>query len=147
MTSFDEDAEAERQALRQRLVMGGAVDDAIYAKLEAKLEAKLVNQARLYATTDARVWAEEFAKVFPDVAQGTMITWFANAIETARMLDRGKTKAASDTVVLDRSALFEMLGEYALPPWEAAELTEWVETHDLSKTEMSTAMTEEDAES
>ena len=143
MTSFDEDAEAERQALRQRLVMGGAVDDAIYAKLEAKL----VNQARLYATTDARVWAEEFAKVFPDVAQGTMITWFANAIETARMLDRGKTKAASDTVVLDRSALFEMLGEYALPPWEAAELTEWVETHDLSKTEMSTAMTEEDAES
>ena len=143
MTSFDEDAEAERLALRQRLVMGGAVDDAIYAKLEAKL----VNQARLYATTDARVWAEEFAKVFPDVAQGTMITWFANAIETARMLDRGKTKAASDTVVLDRSALFEMLGEYALPPWEAAELTEWVETHDLSKTEMSTAMTEEDAES
>ena len=43
MTSFDADAEAERQALRQRLVMGGAVDDAIYAKLEAKL----VNQARL----------------------------------------------------------------------------------------------------
>ena len=39
---------------------------------------------RLYATTDAAVWAEEFAKVRPDVDQGLMIGWFANAIETAK---------------------------------------------------------------
>ena len=44
MTSFDEDAEAERQALRQRLVMGGAVDDAIYAKLEAEMSTAMTEE-------------------------------------------------------------------------------------------------------
>ena len=32
----------------------------------------------------AAVWAEEFAKVHPEIDQGLMIGWFANAIETAR---------------------------------------------------------------
>lgn len=31
-------------------------------------------------TTDAQVWATEFKKRFPDVDEGTMIGWFANAI-------------------------------------------------------------------
>lgn len=36
----------------------------------------------LHETTDAAVWAEEFAKTFPDcgVDEGTMIGWFANAM-------------------------------------------------------------------
>lgn len=45
-----------------------------------------VDRERLYATTDASVWAEEFAKVCPEVDQGLMIGWFANAIETAKRL-------------------------------------------------------------
>jgi len=45
-----------------------------------------VDAQRLYATTDASVWAEEFAKVQPDVDKGLMIGWFANAIETARQV-------------------------------------------------------------
>ena len=43
-----------------------------------------VDTAKLYATTDAKVWTEEFMKVFPDVDEGTVLSWFANAIETAR---------------------------------------------------------------
>lgn len=43
-----------------------------------------VDQERLYATTDAVVWAEEFAKVHPEIDQGLMIGWFANAMETAK---------------------------------------------------------------
>jgi len=43
-----------------------------------------VDELRLRETTDARVWAEEFAKVRPDVDRGLMIGWFANAIETGR---------------------------------------------------------------
>ena len=38
----------------------------------------VVDQARLYATADAKVWAEEFAKVHPEIDQGFMIGWFAN---------------------------------------------------------------------
>ena len=43
-----------------------------------------VNTERLYSTTDAAVWAEEFHKVCPDVDEGLMIGWFANAIGTAK---------------------------------------------------------------
>jgi hypothetical protein len=42
---------------------------------------------RLLRTTDkADVWAREFAKVFPDVDEGTMIAWFANCAENAKDL-------------------------------------------------------------
>lgn len=44
-----------------------------------------VDEKRLRSTTDASVWAEEFAKVCPNVDQGLMIGWFANAIETTKM--------------------------------------------------------------
>jgi hypothetical protein len=40
-------------------------------------------------TMDAQVWAKEFCKQFPDMDEGTMIAWFANAImagyDTAQM--------------------------------------------------------------
>lgn len=44
---------------------------------------------RLLDSTDARVWAKEWLGViakYPDVPydEGTMIGWFANAIETGR---------------------------------------------------------------
>jgi hypothetical protein len=42
-----------------------------------------VDQKRLYATTNFYVWAEECAKVFPEIDQDTMATWFANAMCTA----------------------------------------------------------------
>lgn len=47
--------------------------------LEAPVDTEL-----LYSTTDAAVWSAEFVKVCPEVDEGLMITWFANAIETAR---------------------------------------------------------------
>ena len=47
-------------------------------------DSPVVDEARLRSTTDAMVWAEEFAKVCPDVDQGLMLGWFANAIETAK---------------------------------------------------------------
>ena len=38
------------------------------------------------AGTDARKWAAAFVQIFPDaeVDEGTMIGWFANAIEAGR---------------------------------------------------------------
>jgi hypothetical protein len=54
-------------------------------------------------TTDAMVWAEEFCRIFqgrliitedkpygigPGVDESTMVTWFANAIETGRAAGR-----------------------------------------------------------
>lgn len=50
---------------------------------------------RLHATTDAKIWAEEFMRVVGDMVadghsvdhpltEGFMIGWFANAIETGR---------------------------------------------------------------
>lgn len=44
-----------------------------------------VNTERLYSTTDASVWAEEFAKVQPDIDEGFMVGWFANAMQTVEM--------------------------------------------------------------
>jgi hypothetical protein len=49
----------------------------------------------LLGTTDASLWAEEFCRIFQgkiiggpiakgDVDEGTMLSWFANAIETGR---------------------------------------------------------------
>jgi hypothetical protein len=50
-----------------------------------------VDEVRLRATTNAAVWAEEFAKVAPEVDRGLMIGWFANLAETA------KTAAKADS--------------------------------------------------
>jgi hypothetical protein len=51
---------------------------------------------RLYATTDAKVWAAEWCKVArkiaasgaPIIDEGWMIGWFANAIENAKDHER-----------------------------------------------------------
>lgn len=53
----------------------------------------------LLSTTDASVWTQEFCRIFQgrsiggpvvtgDVDEGTMMTWFANAIETGRSAGR-----------------------------------------------------------
>jgi len=42
-----------------------------------------IDQDKLLTSTDAQVWATEFAKVRPDVDEGLMLGWFANAIETS----------------------------------------------------------------
>lgn len=110
---------------------------------------------RLYATTDAAVWAEEFLAVVEggaDVDFGLVVGWFANAMATQERhtLDtHPERKRASDQdfVVLPREPLFEFLGEMALPPWTdadgsiigggidcapiASRLIEWVDQHDL----------------
>jgi hypothetical protein len=43
-----------------------------------------VDVHRLYSSTDAAVWAEEFMKVHPENDEGDMIGWFANAIEATK---------------------------------------------------------------
>jgi hypothetical protein len=53
--------------------------------------------AKLHATTDARVWAEEFMKIVRakwdgatlPIDEGLMIGWFANAMETVEVLRHG----------------------------------------------------------
>lgn len=45
---------------------------------------------RLYATTDAAVWTDEFCKLNPGMDWGTMVGWFANAIETAKSIESEK---------------------------------------------------------
>lgn len=61
-------------------------------------------------TTDAMVWAEEFCRIFNghilrenawadlegEVTVGTMVTWFANAIETGRNAGRRETCPHTD---------------------------------------------------
>lgn len=49
----------------------------------------LIDTDRLYATTDAAVWAAEFVKVQPGIDEGFMTGWFAAAIETAKQAARG----------------------------------------------------------
>ena len=55
-----------------------------------------VNQEKLYATTDAAVWAAEFMAEFgdrkDDIDEGLMIGWFANAIETAERINGERTR-------------------------------------------------------
>lgn len=39
-------------------------------------------ELNLHGTIDAKVWAKEFCRLFPDAYEGLMISWFANAIMT-----------------------------------------------------------------
>jgi hypothetical protein len=39
-----------------------------------------VNEMRLRGQFDARVWVEEFAKLYPKCDQGTMLGWFSNCL-------------------------------------------------------------------
>ncbi len=55
-----------------------------------------VDEAVLYATDDAMIWAEEWCKVAREIAaaddgrevidEGWMVGWYANAMETAKQL-------------------------------------------------------------
>ncbi len=56
-----------------------------------------VDTRRLEENTTADVWAEEFAKVRPDVDEGLMLGWFANAIEAGKRagFDSGVAFASS----------------------------------------------------
>jgi hypothetical protein len=58
----------------------------------------------LLGTTDAEIWAAEFVRIFNGasigaglVDEGTMLTWFANAIETGRDAGRKETCPHEDT--------------------------------------------------
>lgn len=75
-------------------------------------ELEAPDQERLYASTDAVVWAEEFAKVCPEVDKGLMIGWFANAFVTAeRNQDTPKPE------VVYKNVLCVVAGEHAAPYW------------------------------
>ena len=73
---------------------------------------------RLYSTDNAAVWAGEFVALHGG-DEGLMIGWFANAIETAKRIDRDrhperKPVMDRDFAVLSRSALLQFFGEMAL---------------------------------
>lgn len=61
-----------------------------------------VNERRLRSTTNASVWVEEFSKVYPDCDTGTMLGWFANAIEHGR--DAGYAAALGNPTCDDLDA-------------------------------------------
>jgi hypothetical protein len=80
--SFEERADEQGltsrdyEALSREAEMGYTQESGKWVSIEKKL----------LATTDAFVWAETFKDQFGDVAPDryTMLTWFANAIETGR---------------------------------------------------------------
>lgn len=77
-----------------------------------------VDQTRLYATDDAMVWSQEFAKVEPDVDQGFMIGWFANAIETAKAIERKRIEEADKKRPIGMrglTALRQIMNELGVP--------------------------------
>jgi len=74
----------------------------------------------LLGTNDAMVWAEEFCRIFNDktivsgndsgrfVNEGTMVSWFANAMQTAINIHeqrRAVTEAVPESSVMERSEL------------------------------------------
>lgn len=75
---------------------------------------------RLYATTDAMVWAEEWCKVARRIAaeggeiidEGWMVGWFANAFGTADM--HSKAARLAEALRLTQ----EYVGSDTLPPIE-----------------------------
>lgn len=66
----------------------------------------------LLGTNDAKIWAEEFCRIFDgfmivypgeaeapqDVDQDTMVTWFANAMQTAVNMYERRALSAKDLV-------------------------------------------------
>jgi hypothetical protein len=63
---------------------------------------------RLYGTTDASVWAEEFCKRF-DMDEGTMIAWFANAIEIGRSAGKAQREQEVDELTTELDIDAELL--------------------------------------
>lgn len=61
--------------------------------------------AKIHTTTDATVWADEFLKIYPVMkfARGTIISWFANAIETGRTAGIKDEREYSKTMNLESS--------------------------------------------
>lgn len=73
---------------------------------------------KLHGTTDAAVWAEAFLARFRLATvgdrvldEGTMIGWFANAIEVGRAAGH---RAALQSI---EPRILELLGKWGLPPW------------------------------
>lgn len=72
---------------------------------------------RLYASADAQVWAEEFVKMNPHMDEGTMIGWFANAMQTA--IDLTTRKLDSQLVIpadLRRHLESQIGGQFEVKP-------------------------------
>jgi len=79
--------------------------------------------AKLHATADAMVWAEEFVKTFygqtigsqcdyaTAVDEGTMVGWFANAMQTAIDYYRAKYEGHRVIQRVDHEALESMRRE------------------------------------
>lgn len=67
----------------------------------------------LLNTDDAMVWATEFCRIFDgwvvrqhtwadldhEINEGTMVAWFANAIETAKSIEREKTDKVAEAYI------------------------------------------------
>jgi hypothetical protein len=61
----------------------------------------------LLQTTDASVWAREFVKKFSIADEGTMLAWFAGAIETGRDASRALAANASTPTVCPAGPVVE----------------------------------------
>lgn len=61
----------------------------------------------LFATTNARVWAARFRERFPDTVpdEGTMIGWFANAMEIARSAGLAASAEAIEGIDDEKAAV------------------------------------------
>jgi hypothetical protein len=87
--------------------------------------------ARLSGNTDARAWAQEWYRIAGDSAsimeEGSMITWFANAIETGRAAGfaagRAAILAVTEPLVESTEATVEALSEITGEGWAGPALT------------------------
>src|SRR4051794_13518663 len=108
---YNEDGEPEDLVLRTK--SGRVLTDADIQALSQEAERgydvtgvrKVKPENTLLHTTDARVWAEEFCRIFDgkfinrDVGLDVMVTWFANAIEVGslRSQSSGDERAEKNT--------------------------------------------------
>lgn len=98
---------------------------------------------RLYATTDAQVWAKEWCEVAREIVEaddgralideGWMIGWFANAMEITKMHERSQVVDPWDTDFEWVPALFEAV---AIPDSYSSEPESMVAVQDAINDEM-----------
>ena len=66
--------------------------------------AKGVAEQKWPHTMDAKVWADEFAKQFPQIDHGLMLGWFANAIMAGYDTAQSRTESEKQFTQADLDA-------------------------------------------
>jgi hypothetical protein len=77
-------------------------------------ETEMMEEKVLNDCTDAPVWAQEFCKRFPNSDEGTMLGWFANAIQAGYDQARQDDEAENVALKAALAEIIEMASDHAL---------------------------------